>query len=88
MIHSTYSFVRADGMDLCTEHDACEEWEEEAFKDAEQGEDEGERAGHDGITALEVLTHTTEKEPGNHSKTKHRHWHDVELHRWRIVGIK
>ena len=69
----TYSFVGTDGMDLRTEHDAREEREQETFKDAKQGEDEGQGAGHDGVTALKVLTHTAEEEPGDHCQTKHRH---------------
>ena len=66
-------------MDLGPEHDAGEEREEKPFKHSEQGEDEGERAGHYGVAALEVLTNTPEKEPGHHCKTEHGHRHDVEL---------
>lgn len=66
-------------MDLSTEHDTGEQGEEKAFKHSKQCEDEGQGAGHNGIAALKVLPNTTEEEPGHHSKTKHSHWHDVEL---------
>ena len=39
-VSNSYCFVTADGLNLCTEHDACEEREEESFEDAEQSEDE------------------------------------------------
>lgn len=67
-------------MDLCAEHDAGEEGEEKAFKDTKQGEDEGQRTGHEGITVLKVLSYASEEEPGHHPETKHGHRHDVELH--------
>ena len=67
----SYCFVTSNGVDLCAEHDAGEKGEEKSFKDAKQGEDEGQRARHDAIAAVKVLAHTAEEEHGRHSKPKH-----------------
>ena len=66
-------------MDLGAEHDACEEGEEESFKHAHQGEDEGKGARENAITPLKVTSNTTKEKPCHHPQAKHRHRHDVEL---------
>ena len=58
-------------MYLSTEHYTSEEGEEKALKDAKQCENEGQGAGHNGITVLKVLSNATEEEPGNHHKAEH-----------------
>ncbi len=66
-------------MHLSAEHDAGEEGEEKAFKDAQEGQDEGKGAGHDGVTPIKVTPHAAKEEPAHHAQTIYGHAHDVQL---------
>ena len=71
-------------MNLGPKHDASKEREEKTFKHSKQSENERQRTGDEGITALEVLANTAEEKQTNHAQAKDGHGHDVELQEYNI----